>query len=426
MADQPRLTFLGKLFVFGVLLACFAGAYYMFMIRPGGSSGSGAGSGSGAVDPSRGGGPANAGANSGADSGPRARGGNQDLPTPDVTIGVAYGTEKKRWLTWAVDEFTKTPAGKKIRVELIPMGSVEGANAVLKGDERIHVWSPASSLYRHNLVGEWELKNAGRNPILKEEPLALTPMVFVMWDERYQGFIGKYKELTLRTAAAALAEPGGWNTIASKPEWGLFKFGHTHPNQSNSGLMTLVLLAYDYNSKTSGLSLADITNPGFQEWMQKMQRSVSGLSNSTGKMMEEMVQRGPSTYDALFVYENTAIDYIRNAEGRWGRLRVVYPERNAWNDNPYCILDVPWSKSEHRKAAQVFLDYLLSEPVQAQALVHGMRPAEVKVPINGPDSPFVTLKDYGFQINIPSVCEPPSSEVISNLLLSWQRARAGS
>src|SRR6185503_10228986 len=111
-----------------------------------------------------------------------------------------------------------------------------------------------------------------------------TPMVFVMWEERYQAFIHKYKEVTFLTMGEALQQKGGWDAIAGKPEWGLFKVGHTHPNQSNSGLMTLVMMAYDYHKKSKNLELKDILDTGFQNWMQEFERGVSGLSNSTGTM----------------------------------------------------------------------------------------------------------------------------------------------
>jgi len=347
-----------------------------------------------------------------------------------VEIGIAYGSEKERWFTWAVEEFAKTRPGAKVKVNLKKMGSIKGAQAVLREDQTIHVWSPASSLYLHNLTDDWQLKHAGADPIAKTEALALTPMVFVMWEERYQAFMGKFGKdggggLSFKSVEKAFKAKGGWNELAGKPEWGFFKFGHTHPNESNSGLMALVLMAYDYHAKSNNLTMTDITNPAFQEWITSLQRGVSGLTSSTGDMMNEMVQRGPSTYDALFVYENTAIDYLANAEGRWGKLRVVYPDKNAWNDNPYYILNVPWSAKKQRDAAQAFLDFLLSEPCQQRALTHGFRPANVKVPINGPESPFVRYVDYGLRIDLPTVCQTPSGEVIKNLLIRWQQTRGG-
>jgi hypothetical protein len=397
MADGPKLTGLGKFFIVLFVAGCVAGAYYLFVQKPKSAGTRGSSSGTDSVFDSF---------NS----------------SDHVEVGIAYGTEKERWLKWAVDEFAKTRDGKKVKVNLIPMGSLEGAHALLNGDQRIQVWSPASALYKDIFVQEWQVKYS-QNPILKEEPLALSPMVFVFWDERYQAFLPKYKTVSFGSLAQALQEKGGWESIAQKPEWGLFKLGHTHPNESNSGLMTIVLAAYSYQKKSKDLELKDVVDVGFQNWLQTFERGVSGLSNSTGNMMREMVLKGPSSYDALIVYESVAIDYLKNAEGRWGQLRVVYPEYNAWNDNPYYIIDAPWSSKDQRKAAETFLQFLLSEPIQKESLTHGFRPANPSVPIKFQESPFVKYADYGIRVDLAKICDPPHGEVVNNLLQSWQRSQ---
>jgi ABC-type Fe3+ transport system substrate-binding protein len=395
--EPPTLTFAGKLVIFLFIAACLFGAYYVFIHRPDFSI---------TDKPQVKDEPAVA----------------AKRPQDGITIGVAYGTEKKRWLKWAVKEFAKSDVGSGIKVDLIPMGSLEGAKALINGDKRIHVWSPASALYKDIFIRDWEAKYSTK-PIIKEENLALTPMVFVMWEERYDSFTAKYQEVSLKTIALALQEKGGWDAIAGKPEWGLFKFGHTDPNRSNSGLMSLVLMAYDYNNLCRDLPLKAIVNVDFQDWMQQFERAVSGLVHSTGTMMRDMVLKGPSTYDALLVYESVAIDYLKNAEGRWGRLKVAYPEKNLWNENPYCIIDAPWSSKEQRKAAAALLEFLMSERIQKQSLVHGFRPGNPAAPIKFPDSPFNQYEQYGLRVDVPTVCAPPKAEAINNLLASWLRGQ---
>jgi hypothetical protein len=343
---------------------------------------------------------------------------------PAVELGIAYGTEKKTWLEWAVQQFEAVPEGRNIKINLIPKGSLEGAQALVAGDKTIQVWSPASSLYKDTFIQDWQLKYSNA-PILKEESLALTPMVFVMWEERYQAMIQKYKSLNFTTISQALQEKGGWNSIAQKPEWGLFKLGHTHPTKSNSGLMTLVLMAYDFNNKTRDLSLKDLLNVKFQDWMSAMERGVTGLADSTGTMMRDMVLRGPSSYDAVFVYESVAIDFLKSAEGRWGEVHVVYPRENMWSDNPYYIIDAPWSSKEQRAAAESFLKFLLTEPVQKESLKHGFRPGDPNVPVKFAESPFTVYERQGLQIEPGSTCDPPKAEVITNLLTMWQRSQGG-
>ncbi len=397
MSDSPKLTWLGRLFIFLFIGACAYGAWAMFARKPIGQATSPTGSN---PDP--------------VVSAPLP-------PGKTIEIGIAYGSEKERWLKWAADEFAKTKDGSRISINLIKMGSLEGAQALLAGDQRIQVWSPASALYTDIFVQEWSIKYNTNKPFVRQDQLALSPMVFVFWAERYDAFIAKYGSVSFDAVGSALREPGGWDAIAQKPEWGVFKFGHTHPNESNSGLQTLTLMAYEFHKKNRGLVLKDILNPAFQSWMNTLESGVTGLSNSTGNMMRDMVLRGPSSYDGLFVYENVVVDYLKNAEGRWGELRVAYPKQNMWSDHPYYIIDAPWSSSDQRLAAGKFLDFLLTDPIQRAALNHGFRPGNPAVPIKFPESPFTLYQKSGLLVDIASVCEPPKADVINNLLAIWQR-----
>lgn len=332
-----------------------------------------------------------------------------------VRIVVAYGSEKERWLRWAAEAFAATTPS--VQVDLVAKGSLEGAQDLLAGGQA-HIWAPASSLYADTFAADWRLKH-GKEPFVRSETLALTPMVFVWWAERYRAL--RQPPQTFRDIARLVAEPTGWGALAGKPEWGFVKFGHAHPNQSNSGLMTLVLMAHDYH-QTRQLGMQQIMDAGFQAWLTAFEKGAAGLANSTGNQMKEMVLKGPSVYDGLCVYENVAIDYLRNAQGRWGDLRVTYPSPNAWNDNPAYIIDAPWSQPEQRTAAGRFLDFLMSEPAQRKALEHGFRPGNPAVPVRQADGPFAELVSYGLQIDLPQVISPPSGDIIANLLAGWQRA----
>jgi hypothetical protein len=389
--ETPTLTGLGKLVIALFVLACLGGAYYLANKRH--------------VLPAQ---ISSTALNSSLGSG------------KDVQFGIAYGTEKQRWLEWAVQQYQATSAGKHTQINLIPMGSMEGAHAAIRGDQRIQVWSPASSVYKDTFVEDWQSKYS-TNPILREEPLALTPMVFVMWEERYQAFQSHYGTVDFDTINRALHEPAGWQTIGGHPDWGLFKFGHTNPVDSNSGIQALLLAGHSYFKKTGDLTVSEVTDAGFQAWLARLESATNSDSNSTGNLMREMVLKGPSSYDALLVYESVAIDYLKNAEGRWGALHIVYPEYNTWNDNPYYILNATWSTEEQRQAAGKFLDFLLSEPVQRESIVHGFRPANPSVPTRTPDSPWTRFAVNGVKIDLGKICPPPKAEIATNLLASWQR-----
>jgi Ca-activated chloride channel family protein len=260
---------------------------------------------------------------------------------------------------------------------------------------------------------------------LKGENLALTPMVFVMWEGRHAAFIKKYGKVNFETVGRAMRVPGGWGAIAGEPGWGRFKFGHTHPNQSNSGLITLILLAYEVSKKERGLSTDDLDRAGFSRWLREFERDVArpggSLTHSTGTLMREMVLRGPSQYDCILIYENLVIDYLEAARDRWGELHVDYPDPNLWNEHPYYILDVPWSEPAHRDAAAEYLKFLMGESMQRRALEHGFRPGNPEVSVRFAESPLIRHAPRGIRIELPRMCEPPRAEVVKGLLAAYGR-----
>jgi hypothetical protein len=346
-------------------------------------------------------------------------------PDSRININIAYGTEKRRWLEAALTEFGKTPDGQRIRVTLVPKGSVDGAQAVLNGPGNmpIHVWSPASSAYRDTFERSWIEKHK-TSPIAEAKDLALTPMVFVMWKARHEAFVKHYGAVTFRTVGQAMREPKGWEAIAQRSEWGsAFKFSHTDPVRSNSGLLSLVLVAYDFAGKQRGLRRTDVEKHELRGQLVDFETNVTArhgsLVDSTGHLMEDMVNRGPSEYDCLLVYENLAIDFMKLARDRWGEsgeLRVIYPDPNIWNENPYYILNVPWSSPVEREASLKFLAFLMSEPIQRAALKYGFRPGDPSIGLHNSESPLVRAATYGVRVDVPRVCEPPRAEVVKTLL----------
>ncbi len=336
-------------------------------------------------------------------TGSEAREIGQTPPDPRqgrVEINIVYGTEKQQWFEAAAAEFQKSEAGREVTIVLHGMGSMEGARAVLDGPEPIpmHVWSPASSAYRDTFEREWRARRK-KSPIMKAENLVLTPLVFVMWQSRHEPFLKKYNRVRFRTVAQAMQEPGGWQAIADHREWGRFKFGHTHPEHSNSGLLALVLMAYDFFEKDYNLTHEEMARPEFQDWLRRFEQGVvrpgGVMTHSTGNLMRDMVNRGPSQYDGVLVYENLAIGYLDVAREHWEPVVVDYPDPNIWNEHPYYILDVPWSDARQRAAAGAFLRFLMSEPIQRRALEHGFRPGNTAVPMRGPDQPAGALRPRG-------------------------------
>lgn len=349
---------------------------------------------------------------------------------PPVEVRIAYGTEKREWLEEATRRFLAsgpTIRGHPIEITLEGVGSREGVNNIVGGESQPVVFSPASSIQVELLRYEWKTRNGteilpgGANA---PAPLVYTPLVLVGWEERAHTLWPNGPARLWHRLQEVLANDEGWGR-SGHPEWGFARFGHTSPETSNSGIQTLVLLAYAYHEKTSGLTREDVLDQGFQQWLDGIEKAVMEFGNSTGTFMDNMVNFGPGKYDFVAVYENLPIEKFDTARDRWRQnLRVYYPPATIFSDHPYAILDAEWVSAEQRDAAAMFRDYLLSEQTQQLALQSGFRPASRQVSVSDdlPQNPFMMYEEYGLRAeDIPPQVEIPPGEVLTELIDLWRR-----
>jgi tetratricopeptide (TPR) repeat protein len=340
-----------------------------------------------------------------------------------VRISMLYGSEKRDWIEAAHAQFVK--AHPEVEVDLVSMGSLQGAQAILDGQHKPTVFSPADTLVLNLLRSDWEAKHRGSpySPSFTPEPLVITPLVFAAWEDR--GLLiekaggGHFAWKPIRDA---LVDNRGWPALGGPPDWGFVKLGHTDPTQSNSGLQALVLMTMEFHGRTA-LTVADVLDPAYQTWMAEIERGVPRFEDSTGTFMTDMIRFGPSKYDLALVYEATAVAQIENAQGRWGNLRLWYPTTTMWSDHPVAVLTEGVTE-EQAAAARVWIDWLRSEPMQQMALSYGFRPGNPNVAIQTADAgnPFVKYSQYGLRLDIPPVAPAPDGAVLRNLLTLWSRS----
>lgn len=356
-----------------------------------------------------------------------------------IVVEIAYGTEKRAWLEDAAARFATTNPrvrGRPIQIKLTGVGSREIVTRIVQDEYQPTVVSPASMIQIELLRDEWAKRKGGEiflSGADAPQPLVITPLVIVMWEERGKALWPNSTGDFWKQIHAALAAPGGWPEVGGKAEWGLVKFGHTSPETSNSGIQSLVLLAYGYHEKATDLVVGDVLDTGFQTWLDEIENSVQEFGDSTGTFMDSVVNFGPGKYDMVAVYESLAIGQveanqtagkIEQAEGRWGQpLRIYYPPANIMSEHPYATLSAPWVTPEQREVAALFRTYLLSQPVQELALQYGFRPANSNVTLvnSDPNNPFNRYKDNGVQIDIQQVVSTPPAEVLNELLTIWRR-----
>ncbi|MCP3101124.1 substrate-binding domain-containing protein [Myxococcus sp. K15C18031901] len=352
-------------------------------------------------------------------------------PGEVTEVSFLYSTEKKEWVEAAAAAFQQEHPS--IRLKLLGLGSLDAAQAILDGREKPTVWSPADSAVLRLLAADWAT-DAERGPLFAPQgdeapaPLVITPLVFVVWEDRAE-VLKKASgggTVSWKVLQKAVTSPQGWPAIGGKPEWGFVKLGHTDPTRSNSGLQTLLLATLEYYGKRAGLTVGDLLDPRYQDWMKALERGVTRFEPSTGTFMADMVRFGPSRYDIAVVYESLAISQLSHAQGRWGDLRVYYPSLTLWSDHPAAVLQGDWVTPAQKAAALEWLRYLRSRPVQERALAFGFRPADPTVPLRteAADNPFTRLASHGVRVEVPPVAEVPQPRVVRELLALWTRVLA--
>ncbi len=348
------------------------------------------------------------------------------IPAETVTVNLVYGSEKTEWLDPLIKQFNdaknKTQSGKIIVIEAKAMGSIESVRGIIDGTLQPVVWSPASSVYIPVANAEWKKTHADDLVSGTPKDLVLSPVVIAMWRPMAQALGWPAKALGWSDIAQLATSTDGWKTF-NHPEWGAFKFGHTHPAYSNSGIVSIIAEAYAGLNKQRGLTPADLQSPELMKFMSSVESSIIHYGTSTGFFADRMFGNGPSYLSAAVMYENLIVaQETKRIGGQSSQIPVVaiYPKEGTfWSNHPYVVLNAPWVTADQKEAAGVFETFLLDKPQQLKALELGFRPADPSIPITAP----VDTQHGADPTQPKTILEIPSASVIDGIQNLWQKAK---
>jgi Ca-activated chloride channel family protein len=310
-----------------------------------------------------------------------------------LDLDVLFSSEKKEWATEAFAAFNAQGVaiadGRHIRVRATFGGSIEPIEGIVAGTTRPHVFSPASSIVLPLLQDQWTgAKGATEKPIVgTPEPLVLSPVVLAMWEPMARALGWPEKKLGWSDVAALARSQEGWRA-KGHPEWGDFRFGHTHPEYSNSGLISVLAEVYAGVKKTRDLTEGDVAAPATRKFLTDIEGAVVHYGRSTGFFFDALSHHGPAYLSAAVLYENLVVSSSQSAQAASlpFPLVCVYPrEGTQWADHPFAVLDAPWVGPPEREAAGKLKEFLLSRAMQERAMTrYGFRPALVDVAVGSP------------------------------------------
>jgi hypothetical protein len=310
-----------------------------------------------------------------------------------IEVKIAAGSEKRGWFEEAAERFMADPAqnkidGKPVRIIIDKIGSIKSAGLILEGKtmqggrNEYQVWAPASSVFRSVVEDAF---SEGRL-FETDESVARSPMVFVTWEPVQQAIdSGIQKSMSFDTITEIFSRELRGEKI--DPNGRTYQFGFTRPQDSNSGAVALVTMAYEFFAKDRGrykIRMEDLADADFQAYLAFMKYMSDQTKTSTGKLAEPLMQAGygGQPLSTVYVYENLAVKlaYIRKANDPAGPKAIIrYPKYNLVSDHPYYTLRHGNSR-EQVTAAVRFKDFLLTRDIQLLALQkEGFRPVSTEI-----------------------------------------------
>ena len=211
------------------------------------------------------------------------------------------------------------------------------------------------------------------------------------------------------------AQPEGWAAYGH-PQWGKFKFGHTHPEFSNSGLIALFAEVYAGTGKVAGLTLGDVNKPATASYLDGIEQAVVHYGTSTGFFSTKMMANGPEYLSAAVLYESNVIESYSAQNDLSFPLVAIYPKEGTfWSDHPVGIVEREWVTAEHREAAKAYIQFLLARPQQEKTLAYGFHPGDVNIQLAAPLD-----AEHGVDPREPkTTLEVPSVEVMDAVIKLW-------
>jgi len=339
-------------------------------------------------------------------------------PRGALELVFPYGSEKEKWINDVTRTFNqngvKTQSGKPIFVRALPMGSGETIDNILSGRLQAHLASPASAAFIK--LGNAESRSkTGKDLIASTDNLVLSPVVIAMWKPMAEAIGWGKKPIGWSDILALSRNEKGWEAFGY-PQWGKFKLGHTHPEYSNSGLISLFAEAYAASGKTANLTLADLAKPQTKQFIGGVEQSVVHYGSSTGFFGRKMFTNGPEYLSAAVLYESMVVESYSQNNLPFPVVAIYPKEGTFWSDHPVGIVEREWVTPEHREAAKIYIQYLLARAQQEKALQYGFRPASVDVALAAPIDAA-----HGIDPKEPkTTLEVPSVDVINGLLELWK------
>lgn len=374
-------------------------------------------------------------------------GGGQSAQTsgrPDnaIDISIVYAPESEQYMPQVMADFNRISAEGRNPVTGQPWAQGErpiwitgkpgSSGTVMQGIVNAIIAPNNQNVERPTLfepsVSHWlALANyqSGRElfNLADARATALAPVVMAIWESRLNAIretVG-HDDIGWEELLGVLNSPNGWQDYGLPNARRTVYYGHTDPNVSSTGLSTLISEFYA-SARANGftgrrLTADQVRDETVQQGVREIEELIRHYSTRTTEFKEYIAQ-GPEYLDFVALEENDLI-YINRGLTEYRppeQLVALYPKEGTfWHEHPMGIVNAGWVTPEQAAAARVFVDYVLTEPVQQAIMAQGFRPANPDVELG-----FPFVEENGVDPNQPrAVLDVPAPDVIAAIQQSW-------
>jgi Ca-activated chloride channel family protein len=310
------------------------------------------------------------------------------LPEGTVLVSIASSNTKRNWLDQVVDSFNEegfqTSGDMTIVAEVEHVTSGGSMNAILDGDMAPVVWSPGDPSWVEQINTTWQQRF---NKAINGEDCQATvyaPLGFAMWRPMAETLGWPDEPIGWDTIVDLAADPEGWASYG-RPEWGSFRFGHTHPGYANSGLLSMTAFVHGVVDSEGQLAPAQVYDA--EEAMRILEQNTSKYGRQAPALLELMASQGPSYLHAAAVPEADTVRFnVERGDELAFPLAFIFPSGGTiWASHPYCILDnAEWVSGDQAEAAEIFRGFLLDRERQELAVDNYLRPLDSSIALHTP------------------------------------------
>ena len=269
-----------------------------------------------------------------------------------IVVTIVSSSTKQDWLDQVIEQFNaegkRAAAGETIRVEVSHTRSGSSMNDILDGKSKPVVWSPGDHSWVTLINETWRQRE--NHLLISEtcEPTVYAPIGFAMWRPMAEALGWPDTPIGWDTIVQLAADPDAWSTYGH-PEWGQFRFGHSHPAYSNTGLLAMTSFVHGIVGHGDSLKVDEVYRAEVEEAMRSLEQNTAKYGRGSTALFDLMAEQGPNYLHAIAASEETTLRYsLNNSDELRFPLVFIFPSGGGiWADHPYCILDnADWVSDE--------------------------------------------------------------------------------